>query len=147
MPSGNSREYRTLMSANSKLTQVVKDKITLLGAELLSRNLITTDSYVELRNTDHSPYKRVDHLVALITDKAEQDPRHFYTFVEILDEDRATFGSVLKFLELTDNPAPTTTISGIKLDLLEPPWHTLHATSVDIAFCYEHTVGTAAQYT
>ena len=98
-------EYRALIKATGKLTRVVQNSITSLCADLVANELITPDQQRKLRNPNQHVLDRAADLVELITDKVEQNPTTYYTFVKILEEERATYKEVLQFLALPDDPA------------------------------------------
>ena len=102
--SKDSLEYITLTKATATLTKIVKNNITLLCVELVSRGLITPDQQKKLRDPNHDVVERADDLVQLITDKVELNTKNYYDFIEILAEDRYTYGDVLYILEFPVEP-------------------------------------------
>ena len=120
--SRNTTEYDTLLRATSKLTKVVKNNITSLCAELVSSRLITPEQQRALRNPNHDVLERAADLVALVTEKVEEDRGRYHDLLAILKQDENTYREVLNVLELPDDTpdgAKSETISGNIWWLLE----------------------------
>lgn len=92
-------EYDAMIKTSARLTNAVKYELAPLSQELVARKLISVDQGVELRNGNVSAVDRAANLVALVTNKVEQDRRNFYLFVEILNENQSTYKEVLKDLQ------------------------------------------------
>ena len=118
--SRNSPEYRALIKATGKLTRVVKNNITSLCADLVANNLITPDQQRKLRNPNQDVLDRAADLVELITDKVEQNPANYYTFVKILEEDRATYKDVLELLVLPNDTVSSTSTAATASGMISP---------------------------
>ena len=77
----------------------MKNELTPLSQELVAGELISVDQGVELRNGNVGAVDRAANLVALVTNKVEQDRKNFYLFVEILANNRSVYKEILEFLE------------------------------------------------
>ena len=88
-----------MIKATVRLTNAVKNELTSLSQELVARELISVDQGVELRNGNISAVDRAANLVALVTNKVEQDRKNFYHFVEILNDNQSTYKEILKDLQ------------------------------------------------
>ena len=100
--SKNTPEYDAILKATGKLTKVLKNNITSICAELVANKLITPDQQRKLRNANQDVLERAADLVELLTDKVEENPANYHTFVKILeDEDKATYKAVLESLVLS----------------------------------------------
>ena len=97
--SRNNTEYCTLIEATGQLTRAVKNDLVQLSVELVANQLITVDKGEELRNRNVDVMERAAELVALVTNKVEQDKKNYYTFVRILMDHKLTYEEVLKVLE------------------------------------------------
>ena len=97
--SRNTTEYCTLIKATSQLTRAVRNDLVQLSVELVANQLITVDKGEELRNRNVDVMERAAELVALVTNKVEQDKKNYYTFVRILIDRRTTYEKVLEVLE------------------------------------------------
>ena len=97
--SRSTTEYFTLIKATGQLTRAVKNDLVHLSVELVANQLITVDKGEELRNRNVDVMERAAELVALVTNKVEQDKKNYYTFVRILIGYRITYGKVLEVLE------------------------------------------------
>ena len=109
--SKNTKEYKAIVKATAKLESAVKHNITPLCGELVSCGLITPDQKSRLRNRNHDESERAADLVEMITNKVEQDPKNYETFLTVLQGDRTTYQEVLGILEqpfpVAEPPAPT----------------------------------------
>lgn len=115
--SKSTKEYDAIVRATARLELAVRHNITQLCAELVSCGLITPDQSSRLRNVNHDVAERAADLVGIITNKVEQDPNNYYIFVNVLQENEATYSEVLHILELPSLPvpaaeAPTTELCG-----------------------------------
>ena len=97
--STNTDEYLTIKKATGKLIRAVQFNIIALGAELFSVGLINHDNYTSLRNETRDAVSRAADLVDYVTNRVEQSPDNYHTFVKALKEDEATYKDVLKILE------------------------------------------------
>ena len=104
----DSAEYQALMRATGKLRNAVKNNITPLCDELISKGLITPDNKKSLRNPNRDIGERASDLVELITDKVEQNPQNYYVLVKILKEDPSAYKDILKVLDTTSTVPPST---------------------------------------
>ena len=97
--SRNTQEYLTIKKATGKLIRAVQYNIIALGAELFSVDLISQDNYTSLKNETRDTVSRAAELVDYVTNRVEQSPENYHTFVKVLKEERATYKEVLKILE------------------------------------------------
>ena len=104
--SRNTKGYQAIVRATAKLETSVKHNITLLCGELVSCGLITPDQAGGLRNPYRDEPDRAADLVKIITNKVEQDPKNYDTFLTVLQGDRSTYQEVLGILE---QPFPDST--------------------------------------
>ena len=104
--SKNSPEYCSIVEATGKLTRALKNNITPICADLVSKHLITTEQQRGLRNPVHEAIDRAADLVQLLTDKVEENPANYHTLVRILEEDKTTYGDVLEHLALPSDSTP-----------------------------------------
>ena len=88
-----------MIKATVLLTNAVKNELTPLSQELVAEELISVDQGVELRNGNVGAVDRAANLVALVTNKVEQDRKNFYRFVEILTNNRSVYREILEDLE------------------------------------------------
>ena len=102
----NTKEYQAIVRATAKLETSVKHNITPLCGELVSCGLITPDQKSRLRNPNHDVSERAADLVEIITNKVEQDPKNYDTFLTVLQGDQTTYQEVLGILE---QPFPDST--------------------------------------
>ena len=100
-------EYFAMIKATVQLTHAVKSELTPLSQELVARQLISVDQGVELRNGNVDVVERAANLVALVTNKVDQDRENYYRFVEILIDSRSVFKEVLESLEPVYNTGMT----------------------------------------
>ena len=92
-------EYDAIIKTTAKLTRAVKNELTPLSQELVARELISVDQGVELRNGNVGAVDRAANLVALVTNKVEQNRKNFYRFVEALIDNRSVYKDILESLE------------------------------------------------
>ena len=73
--------------------------ISLTGSLLASR-LISPDDDIELRDTAHSgEVERSARLVELVQNKVRQNPRHYHSFIGILQGNEDQYRDILQRLE------------------------------------------------
>ena len=106
--SRNTPEYRAILKATGKLTKILKNNITPICAELISKDLITLEQQKHLRNPNKDAVDRAADLVELLTDKVEENSANYHALVQILEEDRATYKDVLEALALPSDPPAST---------------------------------------
>ena len=92
-------EYDAIIKTTAKLTRAVKNELTPLSQELVARELISVDQGVEMRNGNVGAVDRAANLVALVTNKVEQNRKNFYRFVEALIDNRSVYKDILESLE------------------------------------------------
>jgi hypothetical protein len=102
--SRNSPEYYSTVKATSKLARALKNNITPICMDLVSNQLITPEQQRKLRNPNHDAVERAADLVEHLTDKVEENPANYHTFVKILEEHRATYKDVLECLVFPSDP-------------------------------------------
>ena len=94
-------EYQVLVHHTVDLQLTVKDNLTLLGAQLVSAQIITPDQYREIRNAQRPVNERGADLVEYVQTKVRQDPLHYYGFIGALRSDLSQYSSILTKLEQT----------------------------------------------
>ena len=99
--SENSAEYRTMICLTTQLRLAVKSELISLSGSLLSVRLISPDSETELRNTSCTEAERSARLVELVQNKVRQNPRHYCSFIGILQESQDRYRDILQQLEHT----------------------------------------------
>ena len=104
------KEHLMMTKATVRLTNAVKNELTPLSLELVARELISVDQGVELRNGNVGAADRAATLVALVTNKVEQDRKNFYIFVEILIDNRSEYKEILEDLLPTYNSGTVFTV-------------------------------------
>ena len=92
-------EYEVLIRHTVYLQRAVKDSLISLGAELVAAQTIFPSQYREIRNTSRPVDERAADLVEYVQNKVCQNPRHYYTFIEILKKDLSQYGDILTILE------------------------------------------------
>ena len=92
-------EYSTLIDLTSELRLAVRSELISLTGSLLASRLISPECEAELRNTFHSEVERSARLVELIQSKVQQNPRHYHSFIGILQGNQDQYGDVLQRLE------------------------------------------------
>ena len=92
----NPKECDILRKATPQLESAIRETITPLCAKLLARGLIDRDQRIKLRNAARDKVERAADLVDIIAGKVEQDPKNFYTFIEVLQESGDTYAEVLQ---------------------------------------------------
>ena len=98
---GNSAECRTLIDLTSELRLAIRSELISLTGSLLSARLISLDNDDELRNTAHSEIDRSARLVWLIQNKVRQNPHHYHSFIDILQDNQDQFKDILQQLKQT----------------------------------------------
>ena len=101
MTSENSAEYKTMIDLTDELRLAVKYELISLSGSLLSVRLISHDSEADLRNTAHSEADRSARLVELIQNKVLQNPRHYCSFIGILQRSQERYRDILEQLKHT----------------------------------------------
>ena len=97
----NSAEYSTLIDLTSELRLAVRSELISVTGSLLASRLISLDNDIELRNTGHSEVERSARLVELVQNKVRQNPRHYHSFIGILQGNRDQYRDILQQLEQT----------------------------------------------
>ena len=97
----SSAEYRTLLFHTADLQLAMKAQLILLGAQLVSAQLITTEQFCEIRNPQHPSEKRAADLVQLVQDKVQQNPQCYQTFIDVVKKDQSQYGDILEKLQQT----------------------------------------------
>ena len=94
-------EYGTLIKLTSELRVAVRLELVSLTGSLLASRLISLDNDIELRNTTHSEVERSARLVELVQIKVRQNPRHYHSFIGILQGNQDQYRDILQRLEHT----------------------------------------------
>ena len=97
----NSAEYRTMIDLTSELRLAVRSELVTLTGSLLVSRLISLDNDIELRNTAHSEVQRSAKMVELVQNKVRQNPRHYHSFIGILQGNQDQYRDILQRLEHT----------------------------------------------
>ena len=97
----NSAEYRTMIDLTSELRLAVRSELVTLTGSLLASRLISLDNDIEMRNTARSEVERSAKLVELIQNKVRQNPRHYHSFIGILQGNQDQYRDILQRLEQT----------------------------------------------
>ena len=79
----------------------MRSELISLSGSLLSIRLISPDNETELRNTSCSEAERSARLVELVQNKVRQNPRHYCSFIGILQESQDRYRDILQQLEHT----------------------------------------------
>ena len=77
-------EYQVLLHHTIDLQVAVRPNLTLLGAQLVTLQIITPDQYEDIRNVHRSVNERVADLVGYVQNKVRQNPLHYHTFLGAL---------------------------------------------------------------
>ena len=96
-----SEEYRTMIDLTRELRLAVRPELISLTGSLLAARLISLDNDIELRNTAHSEVERSARLVELVQNKVRQNPRHYHSFIGILQGNLDQYRDILSQLEHT----------------------------------------------
>ena len=100
MTDNESAEYETMIDLTSELRLAVRPGLISLTGSLLASRLISPDNDAELRDTSHSSeVVRSARLVELVQNKVQQNPCHYHTFIEILQENSDQYRDILQRLE------------------------------------------------
>ena len=103
MPYGkNTQEYRVVQKNYPKLSGAIAGVIDWVCERLLAEGLITDSQKAEASNGMISANKRASDVTALLLNKVEQDAQNFQTLIGVLQQDKDTFGTVLKHMGVTD---------------------------------------------
>ena len=94
-------EYSTLIELTSELRLAISSELISLTGSLLAVRFISLDNEIELRNPAHSERERSARLVGLIQNKVRQNPRHYHTFISILQGNQDQYRDILQRLEHT----------------------------------------------
>ena len=94
-------EYITLIKLTSELRLAVRSELISLTGSLLASRLISLDNDIELRSMVHSEVERSARLVELIQNKVRQNPRHYHSFIGILQGNQVQYMDILQRLEHT----------------------------------------------
>lgn len=97
----SSAEYRTLVFHTADLQLAMKTQLIPLGGQFVSAELITTEQYHEIRNSQHPPGNRAADLVHLVQEKVQQNPQCYLTFIDVLKKDQSQYGDILEKLQQT----------------------------------------------
>ena len=92
-------EYEVLIRHTTDLQVAVKNNLTLLGAQLVTLQIITPDQYEEIRNRHQPVIERAADLVGYVQNKVRQNPRHYHAFIDALRSDESQYGDILMKLE------------------------------------------------
>lgn len=95
----NSAEYKTMIENTTNLRLAIKFNLTPLSGALLARGLISTDNGAKLRNPHLPQTDRAAELVEFVQNKVQQNPQHYYTFLDVLREDRDEYADILRKLD------------------------------------------------
>ena len=78
-------EYRTMLHCTRALRTAVQPHLFILGASLISEDLISTDNDSDLRNTMHSEPGHAARLVEILQLKVKLEPQNYHTFVRMTE--------------------------------------------------------------
>ena len=92
-------EYEVLIRHTIDLQVAVRANLTLLGAQLVTLQIITPDQYEEIRNVYRSVNERVADLIGYVQNKVRQNSLHYHTFLGALRCDPSRYGDILMKLE------------------------------------------------
>ena len=92
-------EYEVLVRHTIDLQVAVRPNLTLLGAQLVTLQIITPDQYEDIRNVHRSVNERVADLIGYVQNKVRQNPLHYHTFLGALRCDPSRYGDILTKLE------------------------------------------------
>ena len=95
----NSAECSTLIDLTSELRLAVRSQLVSLTGSLLATRLISLDNDIELRNVAYSEVERSARLVELVQNKVRQNPRHYHSFIGILQGNQDQYRDILQRLE------------------------------------------------
>ena len=99
MTDNESAEYKTMIDLTSELRLAMRPELISLTGSLLASRMISSDNDIELRNTSHSEVERSAKLVELVQNKVQQNPRHYHTFIGILQGNADQYRDILQKLE------------------------------------------------
>ena len=92
-------EYKTLISLTAELRRAVQFDLVSLSDDLVAKHLISPNTASQLRNQTHSEAERAAELVGYIQNKVQQNPQHYHTFVQILEnQDQEYYCDILNKL-------------------------------------------------
>ena len=97
----NSAEYRTLIQHTSELKAAVRWELSTLSLHLYNLELISWDNFNDLMNMALSKAERSALLVELVQNRVQQDPRHYHTFIGILQNYPVQYWDIVQELEDT----------------------------------------------
>ena len=92
-------EYEVLIRHTIDLQVAVRANLTLLGAQLVTLQIITPDQYEEIRNAHRPVNERVADLIGYVQNKVRQNPWHYHAFLGALRCDPSQYGDILMKLE------------------------------------------------
>ena len=95
----NSPEYNSIVDCIPELRCSVEPNIISLCGELLRTQLINEDKEKSLRNRSVEEADRAAELVSLITNKVQEDPKNYHTFVAVLKKNEQWYNAVITQLE------------------------------------------------
>lgn len=97
----NSTEYTVLVRHTADLQLSIKFHLTTLGAECVSKQLITPDQYSEVRNSHQEVVDRAAKMVELLQNKVQRNAQCYHTFTAILEKHLTEYGDILPKLQAT----------------------------------------------
>ena len=97
----DSAEYKTMIHLTTELRLALKSELISLSGLLLASRLISQEGDAELRNITHSEAERSARLVELVQNKVRQNPRHYLSFISILQGNQDQYRDILERLEHT----------------------------------------------
>ena len=87
-----------MIDLTSELRLAVRSELISLSGSLLASRLISPEGDAELRNTAHSEVERSAKLVELVQNKVWQNPRHYHSFIGILQGNQDQYRDILQQL-------------------------------------------------
>lgn len=94
-------EYSTLLDLTNELRLAVRPELISLSGSLLALRLISPESEAKLRDTAaHSEVERSAKLVELVQKKVQLNPRHYHSFIGILQGNKDQYRDILQELNL-----------------------------------------------
>ena len=113
-----SAEYRTIKLNTSELCLAVKYDLIGVSGALFAADLISKESWEEVRNANHTRESRAANLIKFVLDKVQQTSTNYSHFTRVLGErDPSQYQTVLCMLQDTYDKGIN--FSGIAVDL--PP--------------------------
>ena len=100
----NTKEYQRVKTSfpNLSAALAMEGVIDLVCGRLVAKGLINNDQRRKASNGMIDANTRASDLTSLLLNKVEQNKKNFQTLVQVLQQDRDTFGPVLEHMGVTD---------------------------------------------